>query len=399
MKKSLWMPLLVTFLLLFPLQSFLLAQETELKDMLYTTAIKYNRTGYIYQSEDLGVSWEIAWDGRIHAKTLNNRVTDIVFGDGRLVAVGNTILMSQNGGKDWNEIILRNYPYTQMFTSNQYIKSVAYGNGFFVAAASKYILYSKDGMDWKYVRVEEMTAAEKRKKKYGKYDGNYPPDKSEDLMFPLDIEYAEGRFYVSGGSRECAIAVYEINEKEKLVRVKKTSLKKRYAEKALLASGGLNSIIFDGYNSLVALSNSNKYAFSTDMGVTWNFSIFPGNIPGSAVTFGNGVWWAVSKEKDLYSSNDIGVGWQLFSEELIDIEINNIAFLNEQLFIVGNNGKIFSSFDGLTWEESLIADENLGLDILSIASAQIEFEYEIEEDASSDTFFDTSSDIIESIIE
>ena len=382
MKKSFWTPLLVTFLLLFPYQSFLLAQESESKDMLFATVIKHNRIGYIYKSEDLGVSWEIAWDGRIHAKTVNNRVKDIVFGDGKLVAVGNTILVSQNGGKDWKEIIFRNYPYTQMFTSNQYIKSVAYGNGFFVAAAANYVLYSKDGMDWKYVRVEEMTAAEKRKKKYGKYAGNYPPDKSEDLMFPLDIEFAEGRFYISGGSRECAIAVYEVNEKEKLVRIKKPSLKQRYAEKAKLSFGGLNSIIFDGYNSLVSLSNSNKYAFSTDMGVTWNFSIFPGKVPGSAVTFGNGAWWAVSKEKTLYSSEDIGAGWQLFSDELIDIEINNIAFLNEQLFIFGNNGKILSSFDGLTWEESLIAEDNFGLNILSMESAQIKFN--LGGDASSD---------------
>lgn len=407
MKKSLWTPLLALFFLLFPLQSILLAQETEFKDMLFATAIKHNRLGYIYKSEDLGVSWQIAWDGRIHAKTLDNRVKDIAYGDGKLVAVGNTILMSQNGGNDWNEIILRNYPYTQMFTSNKYLRSVAYGNGFFVAVAPNYVLYSKDGMDWNYVRVEEMTAAEKRKKKYGKYDGNYPPDKNDNLMFPLDIEYAEGRFYVSGGSRECAIAVYEINEKEKLLRIKKPTLKKRYAEKAKLSFGGLNSIIFDGFNSLVALSNNNKYAFSTDMGVTWNFSIFPGNIPGAAVTFGNGVWWGVSQEKTLYSSEDIGFGWQLFSEELVDIKINNIAFLNEQLFILGNNGKIFSSFDGRTWEESMIAENNLGLEVLSIASAQIEIEieedtsFDVSSDSSTDTdvFSDTFSDTSDSLFE
>jgi photosystem II stability/assembly factor-like uncharacterized protein len=374
MKKPLWISLLIIIQLLLSYNGFLYAQETIYKDMLYATAIKYNRIGYIYQSEDQGISWQIVWDGRIHAKTLENRVKDIVFGNGRLVAVGNTILMSKNGGKNWTEIILRNFPYIPMFTSNHYIKSVAYGDGFFVAAAPGYVLYSKDGLDWKYVRAGEMTAAEKRKKKYGKYEGNYPPDKTDDLMFPLDIEFAEGRFYVSGGNRECAVAVYEINDKEKLVRIKKSSLKKRYEEKAKLPSGGLTSITFDGFNTLVALSNSTKYAFSTDMGITWNFSSIPGNMPGSAVTFSNGVWWAASKGKKVYYTEDITAVWQSVSEDFLDIEINNIAFINEQFFIFGNNGKIFSSIDGEIWEEHLILEENIGMDIMSMENALIEFE-------------------------
>lgn len=376
MKKPFWITLLITIQFLFSYNTLLFAQDTVYKDMLYATVIKHNRIGYILQSDDQGVSWQISWDGRRHAKTLENRVKDIAFGNGRLVAVGNTILMSEDGGKHWTETVLRNFPYTPMFTSNQYIKSVAYGDGFFVAAAPGYVLYSKDGLDWNYVRAEEMTAAEKRKKKYGKYEGNYPPDKTNDLMFPLDIEFAEGRFYVSGGNRECAVAVYEINDKEKLLRIKKSSLKKRYEEKAKLPSGGLTSITFDGFNTLVALSNSTKYAFSTDMGVTWNFSSIPGKIPGSAVTFSKGVWWAAGKEKNVYYTEDITAGWQSISEEFLDIIINNITFINEQFFIFGNNGKIISSIDGDIWEEHLIVEENIGMDIMSMENALIEVESE-----------------------
>lgn len=364
--------------------SLLFAQDHLVEDSIFATVIKHKRVGYIYKSTDQGKNWQITWDGRIHAKTFDNRVKDIVFGNGRLVAVGNTILMSQNGGQSWKETILRDFPFNQMFTSNRYIKAVAYGNGHFVAAAPNYVLYSIDGIDWKYVRVEEMTASEKRNKKYGKYTGNYPPDKTDDLKFPLDVEFAEGRFYVTGGSRECAVAIYAIDDKGKLVRLKTTSLKKRYGDKAKLPYGGLNSIKYDGYNTLLAFSNSNKYALSTDFGITWNFYNIPGGIPGSAVAFNNGIWWAVNEEKNVYNSKNIVNGWQRHSQELLDIKINNIVALENKVYIFGEDGKIFLPNEDETWEESLITEDNTGLNILSMAAAHIR----IDSDSTSDTLSD-----------
>ena len=322
-------------------------QTWERRHALFAAVTQNGRKGFIRRSVDGGVTWKTVWDAGLHARTRENRITDIAYGNGRLVAVGNTIVVSDDRGATWKEIVLKNYDQEQMFVSNKPLTAVTFGGGFFVTVGPNHVLYSSDGFSWKYVRFEKLSAAEQRRKK-AKKKGEYPPDLTQNLMFPLDIVYAGGLFFVSGGSRDGVIATYSVVE-ETLVLYRKRELVKEYGKSARLRSGGMQSIAYNGRTGLLAASGGNRYMVSNDLGATWIFASFPGQDTGTAVLFSKEKWLAATTGGKVYFTHDIGSGWHKPNLTGSRNRINDICYANGFFFIVTDNDTVIRSPDEKHW--------------------------------------------------
>ncbi len=367
MKKSVWYCWVVFAFIIVGSGTSVLARTWDQYNVLFSVLNKNSRKGYIKQSVDGGETWNTVWDAGLHARTRENRLTDIAYGDGTLVAVGNTILSSNDGGETWKETVLKNYEREQMFSSGKPLKAVVFGDGLFVVVGPNHVLYSADGFNWKYVRFGKLSEEEEQRKK-AKIKGEYPPDITKNLMFPLDVVYVNGLFWVTGGSRDCVVASYSMSG-DKLVLDKKIKLSKQYGEFAKLVSGGLKSTAFDGRTNIVSFTNSDRYAYSSDLGVTWNFAYTPEQTIGAAIVFANETWVAASKFSKIYFTNDISGGWFKSDYEGIESSVNNLVFVNDSYFLAANDGIILRSFDGKSWEIIYQGEKNY--DVRAIAGMEI----------------------------
>ncbi len=341
------------------------AENWEQRHALFAAITENGRKGFIRRSVDEGATWETVWDAGLHARSRESRLTDIVYGKGRVVAVGNTIVVSGDGGATWKEILFKTYEKEQTFVSNRALKTVAFGGGLFVTAGPKQVLYSSDGLFWRYVRTAKLSAAERRRRK-AKIKGEYPPDITKNLLFPLDIVYAGGSFFVSGGSRDGTVAVYSIAE-ERLVLDKRRKLIKEYGDAAKLPSGGMKSIAYNGRSGLLAISNGRKYMYSTDLGATWSFALLPQRKTGAAVLFAEGKWIAAAGDGSVYTTEEIGAGWQRSNLRGTENRINDLCYGNGLLFMAGSNGTVLRSQDGINWK--LVSREANGSHITGMAYA------------------------------
>ncbi len=339
------------------------AQNTE----IFMAITKNGTNGYIGKTIDNGKSIDIIWDSKLEAKTGQNRLFDIAYGDGILVAVGNIMLSSKDDGKTWTESNLYFYTGDPAFANRRNIVSVAYGNGFFVAAAPYHFIYSKDGISWKYVRTGELTAAEKNAKDkpsglslediekdpklHGKRPsvGEFPPEISPGLQFPRAVIFANGKFYVTGGSGKMTGKVLKIDG-DKIVVEKDLPFS---GEGAKLSSGGLEDIAWDGKSTFVATSISTKSAYSTDMGATWKYIENPKKNQIWGLAYGNGTWVAASPFEDAFLSSDITKGWtESVTRGGGRAPVNDMIYTNGTFILTGGNNAVFVSTDGKNWERT-----------------------------------------------
>ena len=97
---------------------------------------------------------------------------------------------------------------------------------------------------------------------------------------------------------------------------------------------------------------TNNQIYSTDNGITWNFSIYVINQYWSSVAFGNGVFVTVSNYiNDQYSaySVDNGNTWKLSTMFPANNAWFSVAFGNGVFVAVGNSCQTRSTDNGLTW--------------------------------------------------
>ncbi|MCB9196502.1 MAG: hypothetical protein H6598_09785 [Flavobacteriales bacterium] len=332
---------------------------------LFMAVTKSGNNGYILKSEDYGKTLTTVWDSEMQASSGQNRLFDICYGDGKLVAVGNTILTSNDQGNTWAENNVYQYTGDIAFLNKNSMKCIAYGNGYFVAAGAFHIIYSKDGINWKFVRTGELTKAEQdaKKKPSGlslediKKDpklasvrpsiGEFPPEITPGLQYPLDILFADGKFYLVGGNRSMDGKVLKL-EDDKIVVEREIGFE---GNATALTTGGVKCIAWDGKSTLLACTNSTKSAYSKDMGKTWNYFFNPGKNQVWGVAYNDGTWTSVSPFADVFTSKDL-VNWETSTRDGGSAPLNDMVFANGRYILVGNNGAVFSSLDGLKWERT-----------------------------------------------
>ncbi len=349
---------------------------------LFLAVTKNGNTGYVVKSADGGKTVATIWDGEMDAQTPQNRLYDIASGDGKIVAVGNMVLTSLDNGKSWQESNVYYGTGATVFPNRKAMRAVAYGDGFFVAAGEYHIIYSKDGVDWKFVRTGEMSIAEKRnagistenvkstkrpklsveslKKKVENpgqlkapgRKGEIAPDIAPGLKTPLNMLFANGKFYLVGGNMEMTGKILAIKG-DKVVVEQDMDLTGNASK---ISTGGLKAIAWDGKNTLLACINSTKSAYSNDMGKTWKYLFNPDKNQIWGAAYGGGKWVAASPFSDIFISTDITQKW---TESLTRGggrgAVNAMIHDGKQFILVGNDMGIFVSEDGANWERTATA--------------------------------------------
>lgn len=342
-----------------------------------TTIIKGGSTGYIQSSVDAGKTWNTVWDGEMDAMTRASKLYDITYADGTLVAVGQIILVSKDKGKTWKEITLYQYNGSNAFGRNN-LKTITYGGGYFVAACANHIIYSKDGENWKFVRTDKLSTAEKYAKEnpsglsledikkdpklHGKRPsiGEFAPEITPGIKVAHDIIFAKDRFLVSGGNGAMEGLMLKI-EGNKVVKIKDLTFT---GNAATLNTGGLKKLAYDGGSTILAVSNSTKSAYSTDLGENWRYMFNPDKNQGWVACYNNGKWFSASPFGDLFYSDDITTKWAGSKKAWSTAPITDMIYTGNQYVVVGNDSVVFTSSDGENW--NMVSKKNFGMHMQSI---------------------------------
>lgn len=327
---------------------------------IFTSINKSGKQGLIKKSVDGGKTWQTLWDGEMDG-TAASRMSGIASGNGKIVAVGNTILCSTDGGKTWKETIMRTFTGENLFDGRNFIKSVAFGNGIFVAAGPFRTLYSTDGENWEYVRSGELSVREKKQKEnpsglsledikkdpklHGKIPsvGVFPPDIPVGLKITNYVMFANNKFYVLGGMRKFEGIVLE-KQGDRVVKVKDLV----FTGNASTGGAALRAA-WDGKSTITILSDSYMTAYSTDNGETWKYKKNPANKQAKAIAFSNGKWVAASPFNDIFTSTDISTGWQLGTRTGERSAVNDMIYANGRYILFGNDNMVFASKNGENW--------------------------------------------------
>lgn len=240
--------------------------------------------GYLFYSED-GESWVAA--DRITTSAVN----DLVYADGKFVAVGNVAYYSEDG-ITWTEGVWAG-------NTNIVANAITYGDGLFVAVGNNRTFYSNDGVTWHV----------------GAYISN--------TTFK-DVVYGFHGLYVAvandGSSYRSTDGV-------------------NWSKSA--DSCGANCI---AYGNGVFVSVDAQYLTYSKDGDTWTDVVFEG-YGGSSLCFG--------KDKFLLFDGNItylsadGVSWTLGCKNL-PFGADKLSYC-DGLFIATNKKKSYSSTDGVTW--------------------------------------------------
>ncbi len=67
------------------------------------------------------------------------------------------------------------------------------------------------------------------------------------------------------------------------------------------------------------------------------------------VIFYKGKYLIITDNGQLYSSSSVGKNWDKINLPVSGCSFNNIKIINDQLYILGDEGILLSSFDGLNW--------------------------------------------------
>ena len=393
------------------------AQNTEWgkKNKALFAAVTHNgNTGYVQKSTDGGKNWVTVWDGSMEAKSSQNRLFGITHGNGVIVAVGNSIVSSKDGGQTWTETHMLAITGNQFFTGRSPLRGVAYGDGMFVAAGPFQIVYSTDGINWSYFDADGAKSSSEvtkksstasvggTKNKLGKLKGlksgglkgfaksgakslgndnatnssasthgkkpvgNFPSNNSPGLKTPLDVEFINGKFYIMGGNMAMAGQVFSVENNE----LKKEQDIAFTGNAASLNTGGLKAVASDNGQTIVAVSNSTKTTYSVDGGNTWKYAYNPGKNQGWGIAYGNGKFVAADPFQGVFVTENIASGWEYHKRTGGRGNVNDLIFANDRFIIVGNDGFTLVSPDGITWEKASVST-NYGFHLMRITYVEL----------------------------
>lgn len=211
---------------------------------------------------------------------------DVIFVEGRFVAVGNGIHSSEDG-------------VTWRYDGGGMVSSIAYGDGMYVAAGSE-IFTSVDGVNW--------------------------IDRSIGISCQ-DVTYGEGKFVIVGSDR----FLYSYDG------ILWFSSGQDIAEECFGITYGNNQFVAVGKNISCVSTN----------GIDWTTHFAP--IPYAwAAIYANGMFWAVGDVGGICNSPD-GKNWTISSKYSMPYEnLTDICFGNGKYVAVGS-GVMFASDDGIVW--------------------------------------------------
>jgi len=240
-------------------------------------------------------------------------ISGLVFSEGKFTAVGDAgrILVSADG-QAWND---------QCLGPDADLYAIVQGPDSLVAVGDGAILNSEDGTNW--------TQINSTRKLHG-------------------LTYGNGLFVAVG--------------KKGLILTSGDGL--NWTTRSISATGYLEHVVW-ATNRFVAVGEAGLMATSTN-GLTWRVlpAITPADLEDAA--YGNGRFVAVGGYFDLFGAvatvltSEDGEHWKdQVDPEHFGVRARGVTFANGQFVLVGNDGLIATSPNGVIWPEQFVGNDNL----------------------------------------
>lgn len=249
----------------------------------------------------------------------------LAYGNDRFVAVANNgagrLVMSSADGKEWNEVAA--------LAKECWWEDITYGNGRFVAVGTNCVMTSADGISWAQV---DTPVSENWKA----------------------VTYANGLYVAaaSSGTQRVITSQDGINWT---------------AQDVTNIGGSPTSIVYGNGLYVVAwksFSAGNKIVTSPD-GITWTFRDTGGGKQISDVTFGNGLFVAVTQSaavgglaEDRVLTSPDGITWTP-SAATSASSWRSVTFGDGKFVAVASGGSVMYSADGTNWTAATGAEGNI----------------------------------------
>ena len=346
---------------------------TVIKDITYGGGkfVAVGSGGKIAHSTD-GVSWISIPPGTINGTTTTfdtDQVNCITYGGGRFVAVGSYSYASyrikvsySTNGENW-------YAATTINTGTHPTEflSIAYGdNKFITVGYNGFMLFSSDGTNWTFilpgsglgtttfgrVGIDEVVYGGDKFLAVGGYgriayssDGINWTAVRENI---LGVDQIRGLAYGSG--KFVATAFYE------KIAVSTDAINWTVLDTSTFAGWSGNTIYGITYGGGKFVIWNYGYMAYSDDGENWSASyIYSSNRDFKCITYGGGKFVGIGS--DGYSSpliaysTDNGASWTLVTDSKFSSgeAIESIIYANGRFIALGDNGKMVSSSDGVTW--------------------------------------------------
>lgn len=260
----------------------------------------------------------VDWTARKPATTKTLKLTDVAFGNGRFVAVSgeSTILVSVDG-VEWTaaQPWLKDFPYEA-----QWLNGVAYGNGVFVAVGTAgTVLTSTDGIKWTL-------------------------QKSGTTDWLPDIAYVNGRFLIFGSG----VILTSTDGADWIPWA--TTMKRMSLAGAAFGNGRYVVVgtRFHCVNCITAPA-----IFTSEDGTNWVQMGYGVRANLEDVAYGNGLFVATGWDSTILTSTD-GATWIMRyrgTDYLKAPPFGRIVFRDGQFVAIGWGGTNLTSVDGVNWTE------------------------------------------------
>jgi hypothetical protein len=289
-----------------------------------------------------GVTW------RTTSGTSDSRISNVYDGGDYLVAVGNGILVSTDGDR-WSPVVSG---------TTKGLNDITYAKGLFIAVGSQgAIVTSPDGRKWteRYVTSKGFSGGFssilEMKGKLVAISPNYLYSSDNGLDWRQEYMPKGVAPFAAAKGAEAIVAV---GAGGKILR--STDLKHWS-----VIESGINELIAEityGAGIFTAITNNGSILTSRDQGKTWQVTSFNEDLRLLHVSFGNHMFLLYTMERGiygdvyLYSSAD-GVGWQRVPMEVpLPSSTSRLSFLQGEFIATTSGSKILTSADGRVWTVS-----------------------------------------------
>ena len=266
-----------------------------------------NTIGLVLSSPD-GVNWKEEF------KSQSIAITDVAYGEGKIVAVGGTTVFFTTDGETWKSV-----EGTTNGVLNGAYNSVAYGAGMFVACGTTATLsFSKDGETWVKYFGEELD-----------------PEYDAGVTHFYGVSFANGKFYVVGNSQRII----------SLIPDPKDGLKKEKCTVLGQVTNRFDDLAY-GNNTYVVVGAKEDY-ISTD-GLNWE--VTNPEWQNWGICYANGLFVKACGFSRVFTSPDGSDNSWKEAYKSSRVMFWDAAYGNNMWLVTGKDGAMLTSNDGENFE-------------------------------------------------
>ncbi len=312
-------------------------------NMLYANVIYISickqqiRENFKIKGQRTNMGYKLEWKFKCCIDKRTN-VKDIIYNNGKIIAVGKLVLVSEDKGITWNEYYIESWTdKTPYRNSNTNFKVIAYDKEhkvYLMVGDNWYVLYSTDAIEWKYVSPDP---------KNNKFSAPTPYE----IRKFKDAISANGKFYACGGTMgNLGIAVFTFKNC-------KVELEQETMMGKINGSGELQSIAYHGKYDFIAVANGVYGVYSIENGITWKQIEQPKKLQAYPVSYFNGAFYSLDlfRNNTIFKTTNPSTGWSIAGDANSGRQINETIVVGNAIYGAGMYGTILMTEDGTNWNK------------------------------------------------